>query len=237
MVWIGIDDTDIVGSPGTNQMARAIVAALSDGYVCQYILRHQLLDDPRVPYTSKNGSASIELVSRSNVPCRLEEIAAVAAICETVMKDRFVEGSDPGLCVVRRAPKSIQEFGRRCQRELVGLRDAEALAAQEGVFLKGLGGTCGGIIGALAAVGLAATRDDGRVVVLGTWPEVSGMVSVEQLNAQGIAVMNAATMKAVTTGTIDLVKKLRPNIRQGQVVLQVRSAPEGHAADWIAIKV
>ena len=61
VIYVGIDDTDVVGSPGTNQLARLLVAAVAGDCRCRRIVRHQLLDDPRVPYTSKNGSASITL--------------------------------------------------------------------------------------------------------------------------------------------------------------------------------
>ena len=61
MIYVGLDDTDTLDSPGTNQIAKAIVRDLADRFECVLILRHQLLDDPRVPYTSKNGSASVLL--------------------------------------------------------------------------------------------------------------------------------------------------------------------------------
>ena len=57
IITVGLDDTDILDSPGTNQIAKAIVEDLTDRFECVLILRHQLLNDPRVPYTSKNGSA------------------------------------------------------------------------------------------------------------------------------------------------------------------------------------
>ena len=54
MIVVGIDDTDIEGSPGTNQLARLIVSRLgatARGFV---IIRHQLFFDARVQYTSGN---------------------------------------------------------------------------------------------------------------------------------------------------------------------------------------
>ena len=59
MIYLGIDDTDTLETAGTNQLAREIVNRLSDRLRCVSIVRHQLFFDPRVPYTSKNGSASI----------------------------------------------------------------------------------------------------------------------------------------------------------------------------------
>ena len=54
MIYVGIDDTDMPGTPGTNQLARRLVAALPAGFALRVALRHQLFFDSRVPYTSKN---------------------------------------------------------------------------------------------------------------------------------------------------------------------------------------
>ena len=63
MIIVGIDDTDIIDSPGTNQLARLILKKIGSSACDSIIIRHQLFFDPRVPYTSKNGSASISLSS------------------------------------------------------------------------------------------------------------------------------------------------------------------------------
>ena len=59
VIYIGIDDTDMPETPGTNQLCLEIIARLAADYHAEAIVRHQLLDDPRIPYTSRNGSASI----------------------------------------------------------------------------------------------------------------------------------------------------------------------------------
>ena len=68
MILVGIDDTDMPDTPGTNQLARALAASVAGRYECARIVRHQLLDDPRVPCTSKNGSASILLQPKASEP-------------------------------------------------------------------------------------------------------------------------------------------------------------------------
>ena len=68
MIYVGIDDTDVIGSPGTNQLARAIVRRLGDVAKGAIVCRHQLFFDPRVPYTSQNGSASIQLPHGERMP-------------------------------------------------------------------------------------------------------------------------------------------------------------------------
>ena len=64
MIYVGIDDTDSLESRGTNQLALALVAQVAANWRPILILRHQLLQDPRVPMTRKNGSASILLEPR-----------------------------------------------------------------------------------------------------------------------------------------------------------------------------
>jgi hypothetical protein len=60
-VFIGLDDTDNLESRGTGWLARDIAAELSADYPVVGVTRHQLLVDPRVPYTSHNSSAAITL--------------------------------------------------------------------------------------------------------------------------------------------------------------------------------
>jgi hypothetical protein len=165
---------------------------------------------------------------------------------ETIMRAEFIEGSDPGLCVVNpqlagRPLTELTQFGRRCQRELIGQAEARSLAAAFDLPLKGLGGTEDGVIGALAAVGLAMIGDDGRVVQLGDSAEdLSGLQSIATLYARGVVVRVNADQSAVTSGVVDVGKKLRPNLRGGRFVLFVEPADD-HSDDdgvqWRAIKL
>src|SRR4051812_25942811 len=127
MILVGIDDTDMPETPGTNQLARALVADVADQFRCERIVRHQLLDDPRVPYTSKNGSASILLEPRGEFHGELRDLIASL---RARMLDWYVPGSDPGLCVTTSVPAAITDFGLRCQRDLVTRGEAEQLAEQ-----------------------------------------------------------------------------------------------------------
>jgi hypothetical protein len=235
MIYIGIDDTDTADSPGTNQLARALVARVAPDYRCAFILRHQLLDDPRVPYTSKNGSASIQLEPRGEA-----NTESLTATLREGMRAWFKEGSDPGLCVAAGAPAEVIAFGRRCQAEVVGQADARQLAARHGLHLEGLGGTEDGVIGALAAIGLAACGDDGRVVQLGTWPDdLSGLQEIASLRERGVEVRQIDSGAAVTDGPVDVGKHLRPNRRTGRVVLFVTPspAPAAGTAAWQAVRL
>ncbi len=238
MIFVGIDDTDIVGSPGTNQLARLILKRIGKHAEQSIICRHQLFFDPRVPYTSKNGSASIQLPNAepSDIP------ALIDAIRET-MREWYIEGSDPGLCVAVDAPAEVRSFALRCKSDVVTQEEARAVAARAGCHLEGLGGTQQGIIGALAAVGLVIGGDDGRVVHLVSWsyPDdtFSGARQLEELRSRGVDdFRQVGTSAPVVSGPIDIGKHLRPNRRGGRIVLYVEQSSGPDAiAPWRAVKL
>jgi hypothetical protein len=197
-----------------------------------FILRHQLLYDPRVPYTSKNGSASILLERRFNM-----SLVDLIACLRQGMYARFEEGSDPGLCVTEHVPAAITAFGAQCKVELVRQLEARELASRHGIYLEGLGGTQDGIIGALAAIGLAAGDNDGRVVQLGEWPDdLSGPQDLATLRRRDIDVRQVDGDTLVAAGRVDVGKHLRPNRRGGRVVLFVRAMTTIDVA-WEAVRL
>ena len=233
MIYLGIDDTDVVGTPGTNQLARAIARRLGAAAQGAIICRHQLLVDPRVPFTSKNGSASIQLPrpSREDVPGVIGEVRGA-------MRAYFIPGSDPGLCVAHAVSPEMAEFGRLCQRELVTRAQARAVASKAGVYLEGLGGSEQGVIGAIAAVGLIASGEDGRVVQLASWPypdDFSGPRRTSEIRARGVEEIRCLETGApVPDGIVDVGRHLRPNVRDGRLVLFVERTGE---SAWRAVKL
>ena len=238
MILIGIDDTDIIDSPGTNQLARLVLkrtGALSRNSV---ICRHQLFFDPRVPYTSKNGSASIQLPHADR-----DDTNQLIQTIRKAMQEWFIEGSDPGLCVAQSATVEMKAFGLRCKNEVVSQDDARAIAERSACHLEGLGGTEQGIVGALAAVGLIAGGDDGRVIQLSSWPypddEFSGPHEIDELFARGISeIRHLESGDQITSGTVDVGKRLRPSWRGGRVVLYVDASTESSdTTSWRAVKL
>lgn len=234
MIFVGLDDTDTRDTPGTNWIARGLVARVSPLARCTMLVRHQLLVDPRVPYTSKNSSASLLFEDASGL-----SLDRLTDELRHEMRERFVPGSDPGLCVTRHVPEAVTAFGRRCQREVMSQDAARRLAAAHGIGLHGLGGTEDGVIGALAAVGLAASRNDGRVVVIGSWPDdLSGVQPLSAITARGVSVRRADTGAPIAAGMVDVGKRLRANYRDGRVVLFVRLQGDDRAASftWEAVR-
>lgn len=236
MILIGIDDTDVLGSPGTNQLARAMLKVLGECTQGAVICRHQLFFDPRVPFTSKNGSASIQLPHAD--AAHLEDILGAL---RQLVKNWFVEGSDPGLCIAAAVSREMQEFALRCKSEVVTQDEARAVAARAGCHLEGLGGSEQGVIGALAAVGLIAGGSDGRVVHLASWPypdDFSGPHAISEIKGRGVdQVRQIEPDLAVIGGSVDIGKHLRPSWREGRVVLYVEPAEAGTAVRWRAVKL
>ncbi|HEX3599493.1 MAG TPA: hypothetical protein VHU84_05085 [Lacipirellulaceae bacterium] len=246
MIYVGIDDTDTLDDPGTNQLARHLVRELAGQFNGRMILRHQLLEDPRVPCTKKNGCASILFDSPTSESQSGNQSSGVSASDSEHLIDRLRDliipwcpaGSDPGFCVAENVTTAVVEWGLKCQRELVTKDEARQVAVENNIHLEGLGGTEDGIIGALAAVGLMATKNDGRVIFFGAsredWYDVTGCLSVEDILARGVdEILTADSGRSVAAGTVDVGKRLRPNFRNGRVVLYVA---RGDLPHWEAVR-
>ena len=227
MLFIGLDDTDNLESRGTGRMARQIAASLAADYTVRGVTRHQLLVDSRVPCTKNNSCAAIGLETNGDLDPNslLERVRAL-------MLEDFQPGSDPGLCVARSVPASITDFGRRTQRQLVTQEEARALASAHDIPLLGLGGSEDGVIGALAAVGLAASGSDGRYVLVGRSRELTGLQPVSALLEAGIVAVQTIDGQPVTEGLIQ-ADKLRPARRSGQPIAVVEWA----ADCWLPLKL
>jgi tRNA(Ile2) C34 agmatinyltransferase TiaS len=223
---IGIDDTDNTESRGTGHLARVMAAALAQDFRVHGVTRHQLLKDERVAMTAKNSSAAILLEGN---PYPLAEIAGYA---RKLMLDDFQSGSDPGLCVASQVPAQIIAYGQRAQREFLYQQEARDLAAAHDLYLEGLGGNEGGVIGALAAVGLAAQGNDGRYVLFNSIRDLEGLQSMAAVLAAGVRAIQTLDGRPVTDGLV-LTDKLRPARRNSQPVLFVERQDD----HWLPLKL
>ena len=97
-----------------------------------------------------------------------------AALSPITSRRRAPLAATPACASLALSRQPITAFGRRAQTELVRQQEARQLAAEHGLFLRGLGGTEDGVIGALSAVGLGASGQDGRFILVGTMRELDG---------------------------------------------------------------
>ena len=227
MLFIGLDDTDTLESRGTGHLARQIAGVLSSEHPVRGVTRHQLLLDPRVPCTKNNSCAAIAL----DVDGDVDPDKVLRQVRDLILDD-FQPGSDPGLCVASQVDKEIREFGRRAQRQLVAQSEARALAATHGIRLLGLGGSNDGVIGAVAAVGLAATGEDGRYVLVGHSRELLGLVPVSEILKAGVAAVQTLDGLPVVEGLVQ-ADKLRPALRGHRPIAVVEWTGEY----WLPLKL
>lgn len=221
-VFLGFDDTDVLGSEmGTGKLVRLYEQKLPPEARLWGVVRHQLLVDDRIPYTSHNSPACavVEIEDAALIP-RLIDLAVAH------LEELCCPGSDPGLCVAREDAdlSKVVEFGLSCTRSVVTQAEAKAVAAEVEIHLSGHGGTCDGIIGATAAVGLTSFGWSGRLLEFGGLRDLPNPVKVSELIAQGIlpvpldrdaTVLPPETM--VWTGNW-----LRPRLWAGSAILPVQ---------------
>ncbi|BBZ11711.1 hypothetical protein [Mycobacterium branderi] len=184
---IGIDDTDDLWSPGTGRRARALLRELAAAGLGEPAgaTRHQLLVDDRIPYTSHNSSACLAWRCVDETPDAVAP--AVIELAGKFLEQVCPPDADPGLAVAMpgrlhdTAP--LVEFGLRAKREVLRPNEARELAATLGVHLSGHGGTEGGVLGALAAVGLHLSGNDGLFITLPGLQELPYEATIDDLLA------------------------------------------------------
>ncbi len=159
-IYIGIDDTDNKESRGTGFRARKMASLIVNEKIGKVIsiTRHQLFIDPRIPYTSQNSSACLEVYA--------EDVEFLKVFCSRFLLEDSAVGSDVGLCIAKekQVNDEIINWGKKAKNTFLVKQDAYLLAQNNNIYLKGLTGTKDGIIGALAAVGLRFSGNDGRFI-------------------------------------------------------------------------
>ena len=126
-------------------------------------------------------------------------------------------GADVGLCIAEESQigPEMLSWGARAKTEVLTLDGAHAVAAEAGIHIAGLTGDHGGVIGALAAVGLRRSGADGRFLELGDLRKAVG--------EQPAMVFIAAGVERFVLG--ELVVELEPDELRADDVL--------HFAVWI----
>lgn len=229
MIYIGIDDTDTIDSRGTGRLARNIAEQLSIKCEIFGITRHQLFVHPDIPFTSHNSSA---VIHADALPALIDELFDIS---KKLMLEDFIEGSDPGLAIAttEQITPAVVAFGLDAKTVVVTQQRARDVAKNSKIRLEGLGGTEGGIIGAIAGIGLASLKNDGRFLSKGKTRELAkGIRSIPEIIKTGIDQVLTLQGEIIEEGNVQIPKQATPSFIQGKAVLFV----EPYQDYWIALK-
>ncbi len=178
-IFVGIDDTDNLESRGTGFRARQLGELIETQQLGTIIgiVRHQLYVHEKIPFTSHNSSASIEVET--------SDIEGVIELSRQFLLQNSAIGSDAGLCVAKdeNISEAVMEWGKRAKNEILTMEQAHQLANSVSIFLEGITGEKIGVIGSLAAVGLHKEGNDGRFLMLKgkEMREIKGLVTKDEL--------------------------------------------------------
>jgi len=126
--------------------------------------------------------------------------------------------------------EKIQEWGRRAKKEVLQLANAKDLAVTNKIYLEGFTGTLIGQIGALAAIGLRKSGNDGRFIWLagptGLRELKPGIFNLEELK------INTGIRNFITINGLPLEKNcrvlchdwIRPILKDGHPCLILEKA-------------
>ena len=227
-ILIGIDDTDNPTSPGTGRLARDLCQELvKRGLKSLGVTRHQFLVDSSIPYTSHNSGACIAVESDDirEVEFAFDYIACISA-----------KGSDPGVCIAlsNEVSEEVFNFGLTAQERILQIELSFELARNNNIKLRGLGGNCLGVIGALASVGLRSRGNDGRFIDMQGLRELPRKVNSEYLENIGIGLMHRDAKRLPDKNDIyDTLDWARPSLINNKPVLIVDWSEEENV--WIPV--
>jgi hypothetical protein len=233
LVYLCIDDTDNLDSPGTGHLAERLAGHLeASGWgLASAISRHQLFVHPAVPYTSHNSAMCF------TARLRHDALPELTRFTQEFLARESAPGSDPGFCLlVTEACRDWSElirYGQRAKREVLTKAEAFSLAQRLEVHLSEHGGTGGGVIGALAGVGLRLGGNDGRMKGKLTFPG-EGPLTVAQLLAhpqvQGVETLAGQPLPQQTL--INRGEKMKTILRGGRAVFL--ALPDDHGGWRVA---
>lgn len=209
-----IDDTDdLTKKTSTGKIVQHTASDLkrAGASLDTGIIRHQLLLDKKVAYTSHNSSMCFE------ADCATLTKEQIIDIARRRIRSEMSEVSDPGLAICwldeLESPLPLIEFGFKAKQTYITKEEAFDLAGHTAsVFLEELGGDGIGVIGALAGIGLSLSKCDGTLrgkrgeEISGQTMKVSQMV--EYLGVDCLLDENNNPLQPLDDCVIDSMAKL-----------------------------
>ncbi|MEE9215933.1 MAG: hypothetical protein V3U32_00715 [Anaerolineales bacterium] len=231
ILLLGIDDTDDSSSRGTGYQARQLGKTLHEAGLADFraVTRHQLLVDSRIDYTNRNSSACLVLEAAKT------DITNVLDFARLGLKSDCAPDSNVGITLVERSAVNggIQDFGRTAKHEVLSVNPARELAERMEIHLEGINGTGAGVIGALAAIGLHASGEDGRFIWLPKLRELDGSYTVaEVIKLLGVDVTTISGEALPPSAEIEALEWMRPIMREGRAILLAERENQDGKFSW-----
>ncbi len=218
ILLLGIDDTDDDSSRGTGYQARRLGHAIQENGLGELraVTRHQLLVDSRIDYTSRNSSACLVLeTTEGHIPSLID-------LARSELVAHCAPGSKVGICLAEPSAvdNAIREFGRAAKDKVLFADAARSLGKKREIHIESIKGSGEGVIGALAAVGLHASGNDGRFVWLPKLRDLDGRYSVADLTELlDVHVEMISGVVLPPSAEIEAVEWMRPILREGRAIL------------------
>lgn len=184
MILVAIDDTDNLESIGTGKLASMLSESLNaNGWgKGGFVTRHQMFVHPDIPYTSHNSAMCFEAEIDKKYLYAFVEFAV------EFLENKSAEGSDPGFCFLDldsfTGVKELVAFGYNGKKQVIKKAEAYELAKRLDIHLSEHGGTGQGVIGALAAIGLRLSGNDGRIKGHLKIESANGIVTPDEIKRQ-----------------------------------------------------
>jgi len=232
---IGLDDTDNPGTSSTGVLARQLGEHLEEkGFgKLESITRHQLIQSPLVPCTTRNSAICLTFEGDPNRRSELE-----MAVRSFIMRE-YAPGANAGFAMASWAQVSAEVFtwARLAKTRVLNRLDALRTARAAGIAIAGLTGSGEGAIGALAALGLRFRGEDGRFLWLPNLEILSGIYTYTEL-MDLVPFDSIETLKGKSprpTVKINVGEWVRPILREGRCVLLVEEEHKEKAYDWYTL--
>ncbi|MCD4745608.1 MAG: hypothetical protein K8R58_04860 [Bacteroidales bacterium] len=231
-ILIGIDDTDNKDSRGTGFRSRQLGKLIEKNNlgIVDGITRHQLFFDTRIPYTSQNSSACLDVFS--------EDLKNLTELAQNFLLRESADGSDAGLAIslFDKIDNEIINWGIRAKKEVLTQDEAIDIAKRKKIFLEGLTGNRDGIIGSLAAIGLRKSGNDGRFVWLRGKEirELKGIYKVEHLfnKIKVDSITDKSGNNISKDAKINVGEWVRPVLKNNKIIIIADKSLNNKSYEW-----
>jgi hypothetical protein len=236
-LFIGIDDTDCLNTKGTEHFTRCLGRQIEQNGLGQIagISKHQLLKHDSIEYTTANQSVCIELKNADSVE-------NLVAFMRSYVRENASRKSQAGFCIseAKGIPRKVVDFGLSCKSKIASTETAYSVAAAANIHIEGIKENSAGIIGALAAVGLRATGEDGYVI----WVKGHEIINMAGIFHAGEiychtrvdSIRTADGFRIPVNATIEWQNEAHPVILENYITLLVEEHPEKEKCDWRVVE-